>query len=599
MPNDRIGALLVAAVLGGVLWADLPSPRPWPSAGSARAPRTIADPPGTPAAGPPAAELVVAELGPFRPGEAAALAAALPDWAEAIEAGTRRVTLSAGQVSRLRAQGFDLRAQAVAPAAPQGWPACYHPLDDTLEWLAAYATAHPDLLEILDIGDSHCKQRGGCVTPGGELIAGRDLLVARITNERAVSAKGGRLWIDGGLHAREIPTVELVRAFIGHLVEGYGQDPQITYLLDHRELYAGIASNPDGRLLVELGAQAPYNGDPWMWRKNANGGGNACAWPPASDNHDGVDLNRNHAFKWDIGTGSSGEPCEQTYRGGGPASEPEILAYEAFARSIFADQRGPKDTDAAPLDTSGMLINFHNATDPGTVLLPWGWTTTPPPNNADLVAIAERYVLQNGYQWRHALYPVSGNTRDWGYGELGIPSYVIELQGTVFVTPCDELPGVISDQIQPLTLSLNLADRPYTRIRGPEVTLLEAATDAQRPRLLTIRALLSDKRSGGGRLAAAEAVLARPGGAPLPGFPGTDAAPGTGLALEAVDGAFDSVAEEARLSLDGELLPAGRTVLIVHAADAGGHWGPPRAIFVEAGTPPPALALPLLVRQGR
>ena len=72
-----------------------------------------------------------------------------------------------------------------------------------------------------------------------------------------------------------------------------------------------------------------------------------CAWPPTGGNQYGVDLNRNQAFKWDE-EGHSTNPCASTYRGTAPASEPEIVAYEDYLRSLFPDQRGPEDTDAAP-----------------------------------------------------------------------------------------------------------------------------------------------------------------------------------------------------------------------------------------------------------
>lgn len=465
--------------------------------------------------------------------------------------------------------------------SPSAWPECYSTLDEIYAWIAAYAQAHPDLIEVYDIGDSFCQQQGGCVTPGGDVITGRDILVARITNENAASPKQGRLWIDGGLHARELPTVEVVKAFITQLVGGYGQDPQITYLLDHRELYAGLCSNPDGRLLVELGAMSPYNSDPWLWRKNGNNTAGRCGWPPVAGFTYGVDLNRNHAFKWNV-PGHSDNPCQETYRGASPASEPEIQAYEAFVRFLFPDQRGPKDTDPAPPDTTGLLINFHNATNPGTVLVPWGWSQSKSPNDADLVAIASRYASFNRYRTQYALYPVSGNTRDWSYGELGIPSYVIELQGREFITPCDELPDVIQANLAPLQLMLNLADRPYIRINGPEVTAVEAPTVVRQGETIAIRARLDETRAGRQAMAGAEVLIGRPGGLdagalyPEPGRP-----TGQGLAMIAADGAFDSPTENAILELDTTGLAPGRYYVVVRGQDVNDNWGAGVAVFLD------------------
>jgi hypothetical protein len=468
---------------------------------------------------------------------------------------------------------------------PSAWPECYSTLDEIYAWITAYAQAHPDLIEVYDIGDSFCRQQGGCVTPGGDVIAGRDILVARITNEKAAFPKQGRLWVDGGLHARELPTVELVKAFITQLVEGHGQDPQITYLLDHRELYVGICSNPDGRLLVELGAMSPYNADPWLWRKNANDAAGYCGWPPVTGFTYGVDLNRNHAFKWDA-PGHSDHPCQETYRGSSPASEPEIQAYEAFVRFLFPDQRGPRDTDPALPDTTGILINFHNATNPGTVLMPWGWSQSRTPNDADIMAIASQYASFNRYKTQYALYPVSGNTRDWGYGELGIPSYVIELQGREFITSCDELPDVIESNLAPLQLMLNLSDRPYIRINGPEATAVQAPAMVRQGEPVTIRARLDESRAGRQAITGAEVLVSRFGGFdagalyPDPGRP-----TGQGLAMAAADGAFNSSIENAVLELDTTGLAPGRYYIVTRGRDVNGNWGAGVATFLDVLPP--------------
>lgn len=512
-----------------------------------------------------------------------ALAEAVPEWEESIAAGTERITIPRARLDDLRGQGFAVDVVAAAPARLPAWPGCYDRLADVFAWAEATAAARPELLEVLDIGDSGCKAAGGCVTPGGDAIPGADIVVVRVTNEAAESPKAGRLWIDGGLHAREIPTVALAQAFIRHLLEGYGRDAQITYLLDHREVFVGLSSNPDGRQLVELGAHPPYDTRPWMWRKNGRDvGGGACGWPPTGGGHSGVDLNRNHAFKWDA-EGHSEDVCAETYRGPTPGSEPEIQAYAAFVRSIMPDQRGPEDTDAAAADATGFLINFHNATFPGTMLVPWGWTTARAPNADDLYAIARRYVAFNGYRVQSALYPVSGNTRDWSYGELGIPSYVIEVQGSDFASSCTELADVIGQNLDALVMTLGLADRPYRRINGPEITRL-ALRPALAPAGSTVGAAVraTDLRAGRQPVAAVEILVGQPGGAAVGGgLPRPNAAEGDGTPLAAVDGGFDEVSEDAASTLAVRGLEPGRYYVVARARDATGNWGPARAQWLE------------------
>ena len=167
---------------------------------------------------------------------------------------------------------------------PTVWPSCYNRLDTLYGWLQSYAAAHPNLIELIDYGNSWCKQEGGCTTTGGQNIAGYDLWVARVTNELAAGPKTGRFFTDGGIHAREIPTPELAKTYIETLVNNYGTDPNVTLLLDQREIYVVLSSNPDGRRLVEMGTEPPYNGNPWYWRKNGDNGmagSNSCSWPPA------------------------------------------------------------------------------------------------------------------------------------------------------------------------------------------------------------------------------------------------------------------------------------------------------------------------------
>ena len=57
----------------------------------------------------------------------------------------------------------------------------------------------------------------------------------------------------------------------------------------------------------------------------------------------------------------------------------------ALVRSLFPDQRGPNDTDAAPPDTTGVLITLHSYAN--LVMWPWGHTATAPPNSV-IIALA-------------------------------------------------------------------------------------------------------------------------------------------------------------------------------------------------------------------
>ena len=542
---------------------------------------TLAAPPDVSPAGaltlppdPPArfrSQVVVGSAADF-----ADLARRLPMYDEALEAGQTELNLTQAEIDGLRQLGYTVVVLGEAPAQPDVWPSCYSKLADLNSWLAGYVAANPNLLETQTYGSSWCANQGGCTNPGGQTIPGYSLQVTRITNELGAPTKAGRFFVDGGLHAREIPGPELMKSFIQTLVSNYGVDPDITWLLDNREVYVVLESNPDGRRMVELGTEPPYNGSPWYWRKNTNNSAGSCGWPPSSSSQYGVDLNRNHIFKWDVAGGSTA-PCDQTYRGVAPGSEPEIQAYENLVRSLIPDQRGPGDTDPAPPTTTGLMINIHNYTSPGSILVPWGWTTVLPPNNTELMAIGNKFntLTGNTYEVSHSLYPVSGNTRDWGYGELGVPAYVIELYGNDFFTSCSLLPGVINTMLPVLKYAARIADRPYMRVFGPDAANLTVSpANVVSGFSFYLNAQINDTQNGNQTIAGAEAYLVAQGAVPV-------GDPGTGAAMTAVDGNFNSTTENVRALMNTNGLAAGKYLALARGRDSLNNWGPLSAQWIN------------------
>ena len=87
---------------------------------------------------------------------------------------------------------------------------------------------------------------------------------------------------------------------------------------------------------------------------------------------DGVDLNRNFPYKWGYDNeGSSDDPSSETYRGTGPASEPETKAMDAFAKKMKFK----------------FLVNYHSAAE--LLLYGVGWqVATPTPDDVIYEAMA-------------------------------------------------------------------------------------------------------------------------------------------------------------------------------------------------------------------
>ncbi len=353
----------------------------------------------------------------------------------------------------------------------------YKSVEEIYAFLDQKVIQAPTLVEKVDIGDSWCKVHPGqCVLPSP--WNGYDLFALHLTN-RNIPGPKPVLWVDGDIHAREIATPEVVIRLIDYLLDNYNTNADIHWLVDYHDIWLMPEVNPDGHHIVEAGG----NGNsPYLYRKNGdNIGGGGCSWPPTSFDHFGVDNNRNFPFHWGCCNGSSGFVCDQTYRGLSAGSEPETIAITNKLRALVPDQRGPGDTDPAPITTTGVYQNIHTVVPVN--LIPWGWTSTRMPNYAETNNIAAHMAATNaggnGYPFGSIidqLYTVDGGSIDWAYGELGMAAFSTELSGQDFLPlySCIDNPGCGSSQgIWPenkgmLLYLAKIARTPYLTSHGPD-----------------------------------------------------------------------------------------------------------------------------------
>ncbi|OQC36064.1 MAG: Zinc carboxypeptidase precursor [Acidobacteria bacterium ADurb.Bin051] len=451
-------------------------------------------------------------------------------------------------------------AERLAAAGTQaggipGYP-CYRTVEESYAAAAALVAARPDLAALVDIGDSWEK-----ATPGG--APGYDLLVLVLTNQ-AIPGPKPRFFLHGAIHAREYTTVELGLRFAEELVAGYGTDADATWLLDEHEIHLLIQANPDGRKQAETGLS---------WRKNTNG--NYCG--PASNSR-GADLNRNFEFKWGCCGGSSTNPCDDTYRGAAPASEPETMAIQAYMRTIFPDQRGPLPSDPAPADATGLYIDLHSYSE--LVLWPWGYTYSAAPNGTALQTLGRKFAWFNGYEPDQSvgLYPTDGSTDDFAYGDLGIAAYTFEL-GTAFFQSCSVFEQtILPDNLPALRYAAKVARTPYLTPAGPDVVAPGVTPAVIAPgETAVLTATLDDTRFSTVNgveptqaIAAGSYYLDTP-----PWRPGAVARP-----LAAVDGLFDQKVEAVSANVDTTGLAPGRHTLYLQGTDAAGSAGAVSAVFL-------------------
>ena len=498
------------------------------------------------------------------------LAAELDLWAVEPERGVLIAAVTAAEYQQLLGQGLTVELDLARtkqlhrqrpPAEGGGIPGfpCYRTVEETLATAQALAASHPQLATLVDIGDSW--EKGAL--PG----SGYDLVVLRLTHS-AIAGPKPRLLVIGGIHAREYTTAELATRFAEYLVAGYGTDADITWLLDYHEVHLLLQANPDGRKRAEAGLS---------WRKNANN----LYCPNTSDR--GADLNRNFSFQWGCCGASGTNPCDATFRGASAGSEPEVAAIEDYATLLFPDQRDPALSSPAPADATGTVIDLHSFG--GDVLWSWGFTTTQPPNGPALYTLGRKYAFFNGYRPQHgSLSATEGTSKDFAYGELGVPGFTFEL-GSDFFEDCAAFESsILPGNLQALLFAAKVVRTPYQTPAGPEAVAAQVATPAGGGGVAvltpgetgTVTAVLDDARFSTANgvepsqnVAAAELFLDLP-----PWSPGA-----TPVAMSAADGAFSSPQEAVTAPLSTADLGLGRHTAFVRGSDAAGNDGPVSAAF--------------------
>ena len=479
------------------------------------------------------------------------------------------------RLASIRVEVDDALTQAYAnpPAALLGEAleaipgfSCYRTVEETFTTAQTIAANYPNLATWTDHGDSWEKTQG---------LGGYDIQVLRLTNSTIPGPKP-IIFITSAIHAREYTTAELTTRLAENLVNGYGTDPDATWILDYHEAHFMLQTNPDGRKQAEAGI---------LWRKNTNQ--NYCG--PTSNNR-GADLNRNFPFNWDCCGGSSNNQCDTTYHGSGPASEPETQAVVNYIQANFADNRGPGENDPAPLNTEGIYLDIHSS---GRLLLwPWGHTSNPAPNSTQLQTLGRKLAYFNGHEPKQSigLYPTDGTTTSFAYGEMGLAAYTYEL-GTQFFESCSYFENtLVPDNMPSLMYALKVVRAPYITPAGPEAVNVALDFGSALPgvpsgTVVNLTASIDDTRYNNSNgtepsqnVVAAEYYLDAP---PWDG--------GTAVAMTANDGSYNSTVEGATAVIDTTSLSQGQHILYVRGQDANGVWGAVSAVFlyVDDNAPPP------------
>jgi len=225
----------------------------------------------------------------------------------------------------------------------------------------------------------------------GASVENRPLWAVKISSNAGLDEAEPRALYDALTHAREPGGMMQMIYFMWYLLENYGTDPEVTHLLDHRELFFIPVANPDGYRYNEI--SRPDGGG--MWRKNRR---------ENPDGSIGVDLNRNYGFAWGHdNAGSSPDGASEVYRGPEGFSEPETRAVRDFCVA-----KG-----------FSVALNYHTYSN--LLIYPWGYLDSDTKDSVRYRAMAEDMTSFNRYSYgtggQTVGYITNGDADDWMYGD--------------------------------------------------------------------------------------------------------------------------------------------------------------------------------------
>ena len=268
-----------------------------------------------------------------------------------------------GELELIRAKGFpaEILKSDLNEYSATFWSERdqYHTYDDIIQAINSLSTIYAPICKKYDYGLS---------------VEGRQLLALKISDNVHADEPEAEVMFDGGIHGDEIGGPENLIRFAEFLCESYSVDPDITGLLNDREIWLYVMVNPDGRVN--------------MVRHNSHG----------------VDLNRDWGYMWD-GEGSSPDYYSQ-------------VETQALRNCMLENQ-----------------FVIHTSYHSGTEFLayPWSYRPDPTPDQAHIHQLAGIYASVSGYpdlpyeQGYTGMYAINGSSKDAAYGTMGSIGWTMEI----------------------------------------------------------------------------------------------------------------------------------------------------------------------------
>ncbi|MCK4718319.1 MAG: hypothetical protein KAT70_06590, partial [Thermoplasmata archaeon] len=229
------------------------------------------------------------------------------------------------------------------------------------------------------------------------------------------------------------------------MLVSYGTDPELTALVDSRDIWFVPVLNPDGR------------------EKSLDGTGCRKNMRDNGDGTYGVDLNRNFDDHWGT-TGTNHNPGSSLYCGPYPFSEPETRAIRDNLTALY-------DID--------LVLSYHSHGQ--LVLYPWGYDATQPEDEEALSTIAGEMAALSGAGWVSGqasdpsigMYDASGDLCDWFYAN---DTFAFTVEMSTSDIPMDPASEAVS-HFPSFLYALEIADDPSSPKRKEWTVAVYLAAD--------------------------------------------------------------------------------------------------------------------------
>jgi len=334
----------------------------------------------------------------------------------------------------------------------------YYRYDALTDLVKAYADEYPDLVTIESIGKSY---------------EGRDIWLLTVTNTATGPAdEKPAMWMDGNIHATEVSPSTACLYLLNKLTTQYGENDDVTRVMDTRAFYICPRVNPDGaelaladkpRLLRSSTRPYPYDEEPLpgLEQSDIDGDGRMLQmrvedpngqWKAHPDeprllvrrdpteyggtyyrvmqeglieDYDGVtvtpkvikeglDLNRNFPSHWR-------QEAEQRGAGPYPTSEPEARAIVDFI------VKHPNITGAGTYHTwSGVLLRPYGSQSDDNFPAEDLWTYQKIGEKGTEISGYPNISVYHDFRY-HPKQVITGVFDDWLYDHLGIFAWTIEI----------------------------------------------------------------------------------------------------------------------------------------------------------------------------